>query len=270
VVVVTGVTSGIGRALVAPLLDRGAVVVGCARDGERLDLVARQLRPLQVIACDVRDPVQRAALVHDVMTRYGRIDVLVDNAGVGYVGTYADMTWGDLERLIATNVAGSMDLARLVLPQMLARGDGDLLMMSSVAAWAATPPLTAYAATKHAVDGFVEGVRREVHHRGVRVHSVNPAFVRSEFHARALHQHPAEDQPGLRAVPGIAAERVAAVSVRLLERGRGRTVAVPRWMGVARLEPLPPIGPVLDLLTGANAERLARAGRRLALRRAAR
>ena len=180
VAVVTGVTAGIGRAVARDLLSAGAAVVGCARDGERLELVAAKLPGLVAVRCDVRESQERATLVQTALDRYGRVDVLVHNAGLGYVGAVADMTAEDVERIVGTNVTALIDLTRLVLPGMQRRGHGDVLVVSSVAAWVQLPPLTAYGASKCAVDGFVEGLRREVGH-GVRVHSVNPGPHQASF-----------------------------------------------------------------------------------------
>lgn len=267
IALVTGVTAGIGRATAARLLAAGATVVGCARDGDRLQAVAREHPGLEVMACDVRDGAQRQALVDRTLDRHGRVDVLVNNAGLGYVGLVVDMTAHDVERVVTTNVTGALDLTRLVLPGMLERGDGDLLMLSSSAAWISTPPLTAYAATKRGVDAFVEGLRREVAHTGVRVHSVNPFFVATEFHARAVGLHPAEGDPEIRRSPGVSADSVARLVRRELESGRGRTVAAPRWAGAGRLASYPVVRPLASSVIGRMSAQLAAAGRELADRR---
>jgi short-subunit dehydrogenase len=267
IAVVTGVTAGIGRASAARLLAAGATVVGCARDEQRLAHVAGELPGLQVVPCDVRDGGQRGALVDGVLERHGCIDVLVNNAGVGYVGAVVDMDQEDVERIVRTNVTAVLDLTRRVLPGMLERGNGDLLMVSSVAAWTATPPLTVYAASKWAVDGFVEGLRREVVPHGLRVHSVNPAFTSTEFHARALRLHPREGDPQVRRAPGVPADEVARVVRQQLESGRGRTVTVPRWAGFARAAAWPLVRPVVDLAVRQVPDSLSAAGRELAHRR---
>jgi short-subunit dehydrogenase len=267
VTLVTGVTAGIGRASAARLLAAGASVIGCARDQRRLAHVARELPGLQVVPCDLREGDQRGALVDAVLDRHGRIDVLVNNAGVGYVGAVVDMDLDDVERITSTNVTAVLDLTRRVLPGMLERGDGDLLMISSVAAWTATPPLTAYAASKWAVDGFVEGLRREVVPHGLRVHSVHPAFTSTEFHARALGLHPDEGDPQVRRAPGVPADEVARVVRQQLESGDGRTVTVPRWAGLARAASWPLVRPVVDLAVRRVPDSLAKAGREVAQRR---
>jgi NADP-dependent 3-hydroxy acid dehydrogenase YdfG len=267
IVVVTGVTAGIGRAVARRLLAAGATVVGCARDAGRLDRVAEEVHGLVPVPCDVRDPAQRAALIQRTLDRYDRIDVLVSNAGVGYVGAVVDMAADDVERLVRTNVAGAIDLSRLVLPHMLRRRDGDIVVVSSSAIWLPLPPLTVYAATKCGVDGFVRGLRREVAGDGVRVHSVNPGFVATEFLARALHHRPAEGDPGVRPAPGMDPDRVARAVDRELRHGRGRTVAVPRVMGLGRLLDLPGLGHAADAGIRLASGPLARLGPLIAQRR---
>ena len=267
VALVTGVTAGIGRATAARLLAAGATVVGCARDEQRLQSVAREHPGLHVQGCDVRDAAQRQTLVDGVLEKHGRVDVLVNNAGLGYVGSVVDMTAHDVERVVSTNLTAALDLTRLVLPGMTGRGDGDVLMLSSSAAWISTPPLTAYAASKRGLDAFVEGLRREVAHTGVRVHSVNPFFVATEFHARAIGLHPAEGDPQIRRSPGIAADEVARLVRRELESGRGRTIAAPRWAGAGRLASYPLVRPAVSYAIGRMSAQLAQAGRELADRR---
>jgi short-subunit dehydrogenase len=267
VALVTGVTSGIGRCLVRDLTGAGATVVGCARDGQRLARVAAEVPGLVTVRCDVRDRDERSALVRAAQ-QCGPVDVLVHSAGVGYVGAVADMSAEDVERIVTTNLTALIDLTRLVLPGMLRRGDGDVLVISSSATWLPVPPLTAYSASKRGVDGFVAGLRREVARQGLRVHSVNPGFVATEFHARALGLHPREGEPGVRPMLGIDPAPVARRAMRELQSGRGRTVAVPRIVGAARLLALPPAAQLVERGLRAAAPILLRGGRALAVRRA--
>jgi NADP-dependent 3-hydroxy acid dehydrogenase YdfG len=261
-VLVTGVTSGIGRATAERLLRAGMRVAGCARDADRLEEVARELPGLVVFPADLRDGHQRAALVKQVVDRWGRLDVLVNNAGVGYVGSVVDMTTDDVERILETNATAVIELTRMVLPHMQARQDGDVVMVSSSAIWATLPPLTVYAASKHAVDGFATGLRREVKDHGIRIHSVNPGFVATEFLSRAEHEHPDEgDAP---TSPGTSPQEVAKAIRDQLESGSGRTTAVPRVMGLGRLLQLPGLTHVFDLVVRSNAGRMAGLGRFMA------
>jgi len=264
VIVVTGASAGIGRATASRLSRAGATVVGCARDPVRLAALAAATPGIETRVCDVTDPDHRAALVDAVLGRHGRIDALVNNAGVGWEGLVEDMSADDVVRLYTTNVVALVDLTRRVLPGMLARGAGDLVMISSGAAWVAVPPLTVYSSTKYAVDGFVEGLRREVWSRGVKVHSVNPGPVRTEWLARSRGYSPAEGDPEEVLSPGVPAEWVAAAVERSLRRPWSRTVAVPRVVGLARLLQVQPLRTVIDLTAGQSAARLAAAGRSLA------
>jgi short-subunit dehydrogenase len=260
VALVTGVTAGIGRCIARDLLEAEVRVIGCSRDGERLAAAAAELPGLVTLRCDVRDPLERAALVRTATQRWGRLDVLVNNAGVGYVGAVVDMSGDDVERIIGTNTTAAIDLTRLVLPSMVSRRDGDVVMVSSAAAWLALPPLTVYAASKYGVNGFVEGLRREVAPLGVRVHAINPGFVATEFHARAIGVRPEENDPRVLPMWGIDPERVSARALRELRAGRGRTVAVPRWLGSARLLSLPLVAQAVDLGLRAASSRLERLG----------
>lgn len=264
VVVVTGASAGIGRVTAARLAAAGARVVGAARDEERLRAAAERIPGMTVRRCDVTVAADREALVEEVLAEHGRIDVLVNNAGVGWQGLVEDMGADDVERLYATNVVAVVDLTRRVLPGMLARRDGDVVVTSSGSAFVALPPLTVYSSTKYAVDGFVEGLRREVWARGVRVHSVNPGPVRTEWLARSLDHQPSEAEAPRRLSPGVPPEWVAAAIERSVTRPWPRTVSVPRLVGLGRLLAVQPLRTAVDLATGLTAERLAGQARELA------
>jgi len=267
VVVVTGASAGNGRATAEQLQARGATVVGCARDGDRLHAAAAEGGGWLPVVCDVTGAGQREQLVSSVLASHGRIDALVNNAGVATVGMLVDLSSADLERLFATNVTAVADLTRLVLPGMLERGDGDVVMMSSVGAWASVPPIVAYCASKFAVDGLVEGLRREVHGRGARIHSVNPGPVATEWLSRAAWYQPGEGDQAAALSPGVPARWVADAVVTCLQAGRSRTVAVPRSAGIARLASLPPVGALLDAVLGSAAPAIVRQGQRMVGRR---
>jgi len=267
VVLVTGASAGIGRAIAERLAAAGATVVGCARDEARLRAAARSVPGMQTLRCDVTSDEDRAALVASVLAEHGHVDVLVNNAGIGWTGLVEQMGTEDVERLYATNVVALIDLTRRVLPGMLARHDGDVVMTSSAAAFVVLPPLTVYSSTKYAVDGFVEGLRREVWTRGVRVHSINPGPVRTEWLARSRGYEPAEGEPTSRFSPGIPAGWVAAAVERSLQRPWPRTASVPRVAGLGRLLAVQPLRSAVDLATGLSAGALGRAGRQPAASR---
>jgi NADP-dependent 3-hydroxy acid dehydrogenase YdfG len=263
VIIVTGASSGIGRATALRLARHGARVVACARDEERLQDVAAENSGIEVRRCDVTSAADRAALIDGVLARHGRIDGLVNNAGVGWEGLVEEMEAGDVERLVDTNVTALIDLTRLVLPSMLERGAGHVVMTSSSAGWISFPPLTVYSATKFAVEGFVEGLRREVGHRGVVISSVNPGPVATEWLARSQGYEPAEHDTQTRRTPGVPPEWVAAAIERSLRRPYGRTAGVPRIMGLARLAQVQPVRMVADLAFSRTAGTLSSFAKRL-------
>lgn len=268
--VVTGATAGIGRATAQLLVSSGATVIAAARDGAALDRLAAETSGIVPHRCDISDPGDRAALVTAALSHFGRVDALVNNVGVGWTGLVEDMTLDEVRTLVETNVIGSVDLVRLVLPHMLARGDGDIVLTASGASWFATPPLTVYSATKYAVEGFAEGLRREVMTRGVRVHSIHPGLVATEFAARSAGTRPGDVAGVPRSGPGVAPQRVAAAIERALTRPGSHVVSVPRLLGLTRVVKLPPLQQAADLLVAMNAGRLASVGRRIAEKAAGR
>lgn len=196
-----------------------------------------------------------------------RVDALVHNAGLGWAGLVEDMTLEDVERLYHTNLIAFTDLTRLLLPQMLRRRDGDVVVVSSGAAWVATPPLTVYSSTKFGVDGFVEGLRREVWRRGVRVHSVNPGLVSTEWLSRSRGYEPRRQDPVAPLSRGVPAAWVASAVEHSLTRGYSGYLSVPRPVGLARLLRLQPLRGMADVGLGLAATRLGALGRAAAERR---
>jgi NAD(P)-dependent dehydrogenase (short-subunit alcohol dehydrogenase family) len=261
VVLVTGGSAGIGRAVCARLAGQGARVVTCARGGERLAEALRLLPGVTGIEADVADAGDRARLVDRVLAEHGRLDAVVLNAGLGWAGLLEDTPGEVVEGIVALNLTGAIELTRLCLPHLLAaareRGRGDVVAVSSVAAWTPVPPLTVYSATKAGLQGFTTGLRREVTARGVRVHTVNPFFVRTEWLARGHGRPPRSDADARgRLSRGVAPERVAGAVAGCLEAPRSRTVAVPRWAGLARLGGLPPVDRLLDRVLSGRAHRI--------------
>ncbi|RBY85478.1 SDR family oxidoreductase [Blastococcus sp. TF02A-30] len=261
VVLVTGGSAGIGRAAVARVAETGARVVTCARSGVRLAEAVGGLPGVTAVVADLTRGEDRQRLVDRVLADHGRLDAVVLNAGQGWAGLVEDMPGERVEELVALNLTGAIDLTRLALPHLLAaareHGRADVVALSSVAAWARVPPLTVYSATKAGLDGFVKGLRREVTARGVRVHTVNPFFVRTEWLARGHGSPPVSDDDARgRLSRGIDPDRVAAQVVSCLDAPRSRTVAVPRWAGAARLGEVTPVNRVLDRVLSGQVSRI--------------
>jgi NAD(P)-dependent dehydrogenase (short-subunit alcohol dehydrogenase family) len=250
VVLVTGASSGIGEATAAGFARLGDTVVGVARHEPALQELADEHAGIHVEVCDVTDAEARVELVERVLMRFGRIDVLVNNAGVGPLGYLHELTAEDVERVYGTNVVAVADLTRLVLPDMRQRGDGAVVMLSSVAAWASVPPMTAYASSKFAVDGLVEGLRRETWGTGVQVHSINPAPIATDYLARSADRSPQPGDPARPTAPGFPPVWVADAVIEAAASSHPVTRSVPRVAGLVRLAQVPPVGAVLDLVFG--------------------
>ena len=181
--VVTGASSGIGEATAHSLAKEGCNVVLAARREDRLRSLAEALGEGTLAApTDVTDPAACAALVARTVERFGALDILVNNAGIGLNGTIAE---GDPEawrRMFEVNVLGVLYLTRAAVRQMLRQGAGDVVFISSLSGRRVPrADSTVYAATKHAITAVAEGLRMDVHERGVRVINVEPGLVRTEF-----------------------------------------------------------------------------------------
>ena len=234
VVVVTGASAGIGRDTAVRLAAKGATVVAAARDEARLAALAAAAPGVEPARCDVGVAADRAALVTGVLERHGRIDALVNNAGIGWMGELEEMPLDTIERLYAVNVVGLVDLCRLALPPMLAARRGDIVNVSSVAGWVSSPPFSVYCSTKSAVTGFTDALRREVRGRGVRAHLIAPGPIKTEWLPRSQGYEPLPGADELR-FGGFPAEWVAKAVERCLTRPGVRVASVPRVLGAARL-----------------------------------
>lgn len=224
VAVVTGASAGIGEATVVALAQRGAKVVLTARRKERLDGLAERIERAGghalAVRCDVTDPEQLASLPSVVKEAFGPCDVLVNNAGIRGGGSFADLTYEQIERVVYVNVLGVMYGTRAFLPGMLKRGHGHIVNIASLAGRFAAPGAAVYTATKHAVVAFSEALHYEVEAAGVRVTSVNPGFVSTEGFPQE-HLDP-------RLVLPVA--RVAESVVRVIQDEIAPELSVPRWV----------------------------------------
>lgn len=244
---VTGASSGIGRATARLLAQRGAHVVAVARSGDALAALAASQAGITPMVADLVDEDQRAALIDSA----GPLDALVNNAGIGWIGRVEDMEEADVRQLFELNVLALIDLTRRVLPGMLERRRGVIVNVASAASWVSIPPLTVYSSTKFAVQGFSDGLRRELVGRGVKVATINPGPVDTRFAARALIENRPTDEMDEHKMPGVPVAWAARAVVRAIERRRlpgYATIAVPRAMGVARLGALPGLRYTTDAL----------------------
>jgi NAD(P)-dependent dehydrogenase (short-subunit alcohol dehydrogenase family) len=175
---ITGATSGFGRTIAEAALERGDRVVATSRRTDGLDDLAGDDRVL-VTRLDVTDPGQREAAVAAALERFGRIDVLVNNAGRTQVGAVEETTDDELRYLFDLHFFGPAELTRLVLPAMRAQRSGAIVQMSSVGGQVTAPGFGAYCATKFALEGLSETLQAEVEPFGIRVLIVEPGAFRT-------------------------------------------------------------------------------------------
>jgi short-subunit dehydrogenase len=217
-VLVTGATGGIGRAIVRALDARGARLLLTARRAEVLDEIAGELggRP-ECVPADLGDAAGVAALAE----RAGTVDVLVANAALPASGGLDDFSPAEIDAALDVNLRAPVQLTRALLPQMLARGTGHLLYVSSLAGKVASPRGALYSATKFGLRGFAAGLRQDVETRGVRVTVVYPGFVSGAgMFAESGARLP-------RWVGTRTPEQVAAAVVRGLQTGRAEIDVAP-------------------------------------------
>jgi NAD(P)-dependent dehydrogenase (short-subunit alcohol dehydrogenase family) len=182
VALVTGASAGIGEAAARALVGAGFTVYGTSRRaaaGEKRDGV--MLLPL-----DVTDDESVASAVREVLGRSGRIDVLVNNAGLGVAGAAEESSIDQARVLFDTNLFGSMRMTRAVLPHMREQGSGRIINVSSVLGFMPAPFMALYAASKHAIEGYSESLDHEVREQGVRVLLVEPAYTKTSFDTNAI------------------------------------------------------------------------------------
>ncbi|HMI70602.1 MAG TPA: SDR family NAD(P)-dependent oxidoreductase [Solirubrobacteraceae bacterium] len=186
VAVVTGAGRGLGAAIAEELAARGATVMVADVDRELATATAEQiastgepLRRASSAACDVSDPAAVAALFDAVVAEHGRIDVLVNNAGVGAVAPSEELSLEVWSRTLAVNLTGTFLCAQAAVRHMLPAGRGVIVNVGSVFAATGMPMRAAYAASKHGVVGLTKVLGTEWATRGIRVVAVDPAYVRT-------------------------------------------------------------------------------------------
>lgn len=178
---ITGATSGFGRSIAEAVIGRGGIVVGAARRPGRLDDLATAYPDRMVgIELDVTDAARCEAVVGEVTERFGRLDLLVNNAGRTQVGALEEMTDEEFRYLFDLHVFGPATLIRAVLPQLRRAGGGVVVQMSSTGGQISGPGFGAYSATKHALEGLTEALRQEVDF-GVRFLIVEPGSFRTNL-----------------------------------------------------------------------------------------
>ena len=242
---ITGASSGLGRALAEAVLDAGHRVVATARDPESVTDLERR-HPGQALAArlDVTRPDDARTALASATEAFGRVDVVVNNAGYGLFGALEELDDEQLRRQFETNVFGPVNVIRAALPQLRRQGSGHIVQISSLEGVA--PILageTAYAATKFAAEGLCEALAMEVRHLGIRVTIVEPGPVRTDFAAGAV------------AEPSRIDDYDASVgeALRLFEQLAGNQPNDPARVAAAVVEAIEADEPPLRLVLGTEA-----------------
>lgn len=189
VVWITGASSGIGEALAVALARVGARLVLSARRHEELERVARACAParsVDVVPLDLGDVDSLVGKAEDVLAKLGSVDVMIHCGGVSQRARVIDTDIGVDERIMRVNYLGTVALTKALLPSMVARRRGHFVVVSSLVGKFGSPLRSSYAASKHALHGFFDSLRAELHDEGIRVTIVCPGFVKTNVSINAL------------------------------------------------------------------------------------
>ena len=198
---ITGGARGIGRGIAGALLQAGAAVFICGRDAGTVEAALPELRKLGRVdgaACDVRDETAVNQAFAACVSKFGGVDILINNAGIGIFGKVADLSPADFRAVIETNLCGVFYCCHAAIPQMKERGGGYIINISSLAGANPHPKMAAYNAAKFGLNGFSEALMQEVRHDNIKVSYIMPGSVNTEFgggtpgDARAWQLQPAD------------------------------------------------------------------------------
>ncbi len=233
VVLITGASSGFGKNAARLFAREGCKVVLAARRLDRLqklaDAIQDQGGEALAVPVDVAESAEVEVMVQTVLDLYGQVDILFNNAGFGRLDWLENLSMDrDIETQIAVNLTGLIHMTRAVLPQMIERGQGQIINMSSVAGWTAAPLFSVYAATKFGVRGFTDALHREVRHLGIHVSGIYPGPAATEF---SQHTGESSIKSSLKSPEwmSMTSEFVAEQVVKVAKRPR-RVLILPWWM----------------------------------------
>jgi hypothetical protein len=268
-ILLTGASSGIGRAMARQLAPRAARLLLVARRTERLEALKAELvadnprLEVRLYPCDLGDLGAAAALCDRVQAEVGEVGVLINNAGIGEHGAFDRASWASLDQMIRVNVNSLALLTHRFLPAMIARGQGGVLNVSSGFGLNFLPGFATYIGTKHFVTGFTDALRVELHGTGVAVSQVCPGPVATEFEARMANAptgiapgfvYQSEDDCAREALDGLEADRGLVLAGTAMKLIHAFTWFVPRWL---RRLVLGPVGQAMRRKELAAAERKA-------------
>ncbi|MBM7646150.1 short-subunit dehydrogenase [Scopulibacillus daqui] len=185
-IIITGASSGIGKEMAIIAASRGAVPILLARSLDKLQMIQRHIHHdydivPDIHSLDVSDSDAVRLVFNEMIEKHKDIDALINNAGFGVFDYFSEASPDDIKRMFEVNVIGLMVCTRMLVPYMLKRNRGHIINVASIAGKLATPKSTVYAASKHAVLGFTNGLRMELAKTNIHVTAVNPGPIRTNF-----------------------------------------------------------------------------------------
>jgi short-subunit dehydrogenase len=218
-ILITGASQGIGRALASAAARRGARVLAAARSAPLLEKLKQEVQggTLETVRADVTSPEDRAAMARAAVRAFGGLDVLVNNAGIGATGHFAEAKPERLRAIMEVNFFGLTETTRVLLPLLRQGNRPAVVNVSSIAGKRGIPARSEYSASKFAVQGFSEALRTELAKDGIDVLVVCPGLTQTNFSQNMLEQKALLPMDHLR---GMTAGAVAEATLRSLERGR--------------------------------------------------
>ena len=228
--IVTGASSGIGRALCVELANQGAAVVAVARRAERLDALADEIRGqggrIETVVGDITDPLIRHQAVDTAVTVFGGLDILVNNAGIGAMGLFEDANADRVRRVMEVNFFALVEMTRLALPLLKQGRQPIIVNVSSILGRRGTPYSSEYSASKFAVHGFSEALRAELCQHAIDVLVVSPGTTETEFFDQVIERTADPNWPEHKPVSPQAVARQTVHAIR-----RGKHEIVPYFWG---------------------------------------
>jgi uncharacterized protein len=231
VAVITGASMGIGESIAGLFLSEGAKVVLCSRDLARTEAARQRIGGddfvAMSVACDVSKRDQVDALVQAAVTRFGRIDIWVNNAGFGLNDAVATLDIAQFRQMFDTNFFGAVECMQAVIPVMRKQGSGDIVNISSVSGHISTPYASAYSATKFALNAIGWGARMELKRHNINVLTVCPGYIATDF-AKNMQKGSHAQRVGASVKYAVGVDVVAHATLRGILK-RKRQIAVP-WL----------------------------------------
>ena len=253
---VTGTSRGIGRSIARSLADAGYNLVLASRSGAEDEVLASELRAsgtaAVAVSTDVTDPASLKRLVSVAQREFGKVDVLVNNAGGDPQREFDQMSWAENEDIFRLNVLAPMQLTHLLLPGMIARGKGHIVNISSLAGRVAFPYTEAYAAAKDGLIGFTRVLRNDYRSRGVSASVIVLGAIRDAGQGQRTSDELGFEMPRYSTAPATAVGKAVVKAIRL-DRAELVVMPGPGRLMKALMDLFPGFGPSMNRMAGANA-----------------